>query len=150
MKIKTQLMSLLLVLGLAAGCATLTDSDKISRMTTVAALAAYTGASIDLVDNPDHKATYEATVALLSMLLDTQDYDPIKFAEAIRQLPVKELKGDKGVIIIGAAIILWDQYAREVTHLDRATYIAPVIRGVTDGLRRALGHDNLTIERANK
>lgn len=121
------------------GCAGVPTERKISRMATLAELAAFTGASIDLADNPAHRPYFEASRAALDGLVRSENYDPTAFAAALSGLPVKELKGEKGSLVVGAAVILWEEYAAEVVNLDRSTYVKPVIAAVAKGLARALG-----------
>lgn len=138
-------MSLVLAASLLAsvmftGCSsTPPTATKAARMKAVAELAAYTGSQVDLIDNPDHRPFFEASVVALDSLLQSKDYDPAKFVAALRNLPIKRIGDDKGAIIVTSAVILWDLYAAEIVNLDKAVYVKPVIEGVRSGLARALG-----------
>jgi hypothetical protein len=74
----------------------------------------------------------------LNGLINDNNSDPAAFTKALSALPIKELKGDKGVIVVGAAVILWDTYASQVTTLDQAKKVMPVVIAVRNGLARAL------------
>lgn len=123
----------------ATGCSTVTPDARVQRMANVAELATFTAVSLDLADNPIHKQYYLASAAALSTLLRDGNYSPAAFADALKELPVKRLSGEKGAIIVGTAVILWDQYAAEVVTLDQAKYVRPVIAATLSGLDRALG-----------
>lgn len=138
-------MSLALAASLLAtvaitGCSSTPPSEsKAARMKAVAELATFTGSQVDLIDNPDHRPFYVASLTALDSLLQSKDYDPAKFVAALRNLPIKRIGDDKGAIIVTSAVILWDLYAAEVVNLDKAVYVKPVIEGVRSGLARALG-----------
>lgn len=126
------------LLAFSPGCATLTPEQKADNMASIANIAAYTGASLDLIQNPEHRLAYEAVVAGIDLLLRENDYSPGKFVALMQQLPVKELAGPKGLIIVTSAVMLWDNYARQTVNLDRSVYVAPVMRAVRAGLFSAM------------
>lgn len=132
---------LLAILAGLTGCASVPPEQRIARMATLAELAAYTGSSVDLTAHPDHKVYYEASLAALDGLLQSANYDPTAFARALQQLPVKELRGDTGAIVVNSAVILWHEYAAEVVNLDTTQYVRPVIVSVRNGLARSLGKE---------
>lgn len=125
-------------LFLSTGCGTVPKEEQLRQMTTIAELASYTGARFHLIDNPQDRAFFEASKEALDVMLRDGDYDPGAFALALQGLPVDELKDDKGTLIIGAAVILWDSYSSRVFDLDKEQYIRPVIVAVRNGLARAL------------
>lgn len=130
-----------------AGCATTnsTNTDpaaveaaRIARMTTVAELAAFTGTSLRLQSHPQDRPLFEASLAALDVLVSDQNYDPAALQGALQKLPIKELQGEQGALILGAALILYDSYARDVVKLDRSIYVLPVINAVRSGISRGL------------
>lgn len=132
----------IIALFVGPGCSSIPQETKITRMKGIAELAAFTGATVDLRDNPDHKPFYVASVAALDSLLKSQDYSPVKFTEALNQLPIKQLSSSKGDLIVGVAVILWDQYLAEMIHVDQTVYVAPVMTAVRNGLNRAIANTN--------
>jgi hypothetical protein len=135
---KTISLILLLACLSLVGCSTV-PSDKTAQLAGLAEVAAFSGTAYYLADHPDKAPIFEAAKQALDGLIADGNSDPIAFQKALANLPVKELKGDKGVIVVGAAIILWDTYAGQITKLDQAKKVLPVIVAVRDGLARALG-----------
>lgn len=118
---------------------TATDAQKAARVATVAQLAAFDGASIWLTSHPDDRQYFEAARTSLKLLLATDTINPADFTAALQGLPIKELQGPNGALIVGSAVILYDAYLRENVNLDANVYLRPVITAVAQGLDRALG-----------
>lgn len=138
-KIKLHLLGLGLALALfLPACSTIPAGQQAADMATIAQLAAYTGARYDLIDHPDHKPFYVASVAALDLLIKDANYDPVAFANALKALPIKQLSGQKGDLVVGVAVILWDSYAARVISLNKATYVKAVVQATRDGLTLAL------------
>jgi hypothetical protein len=131
-------LAISLILATATGCRTAPPQQATQRMAAIAELAAYTGAGLDLVDHPQRRIYYEASVAALDGMLKDRNYSPAAFAAALQKLPVRELRGEKGALIVGAAVLLWDQYAAEIVNLDQEQTVKPVVVSVRNGLARAL------------
>jgi hypothetical protein len=128
---------------LVSGCASIgsnpaAEAQRIQRLATVAELAAFSGSSYWLGGHPQDRPYFALSLAALDSLLKDRNYDPQALTAALSSLPVKQLQGDKGALIVSAATILYDGYASEVVNLDKAIYIAPVIAAIRNGLFRAL------------
>ena len=125
---------------LLVGCASTPETTQatVRRVATFAELAAYTGAQVDIVANPGHRAAYVAAHQALDAMLQSENYSPSEFADALKLLPIKELKGYQGAIIVTSAIVVWQDYSKEVLDLDKGVYIKPIIMSVNNGLVRAL------------
>ncbi len=133
----------LLPLALLTGCASVgsnpaADAQRIQRLATIAELAAFTGTQYWLGSHPQDRPYFALSLAALDSLLKDRNYDPQALSTALSGLPVRQLQGDKGALIVSAATILYDGYANEVVNLDQAVYIAPVISAIRNGLFRAL------------
>ena len=146
---KNRLSGVCVIVGLLAICtftACRTDKPGIDEppaistkdMATIAELAAYTGTLIHLTDNESDRGIFAAVEQSLAVALDANDYDPVKFANTLQALPIKELQGSKGSIILGSAVILWRRYSTQVVALDREKQVRPVIEAVHRGLADAL------------
>ncbi len=140
----------LLSLALLTGCASIgsnpaADAQRIQRLSTVAELAAFTGTQYWLGGHPQDRPYFALSLAALDSLLKDRNYDPQALTAALSSLPVKQLQGDKGALIVSAATILYDGYASEVVNLDKAIYIAPVIAAIRNGLFRALNPGSATV-----
>jgi hypothetical protein len=76
-------------------------------------------------------------------LIAAGNFSAADLTAALQALPVKELQGGEGTLIVGEAVILWDQYGRQLASLDKAqvfqTYILPVAKAIYEGLDMALG-----------
>lgn len=123
---------------LLMGCSTVQNPNQTAQLAGIAEVAAYTGTAYYLADHPEKAPLFEASLQALNGLINDNNSDPAAFTKALSALPIKELKGDKGVIVVGAAVILWDTYASQVTTLDQAKKVMPVVIGVRNGLARAL------------
>lgn len=114
------------------------QAKRAQRLATVAELAAFTGTQVWLADHPEDRAYFAASSAALALLLDQGTANPQSFAQALAGLPIKQLQGKDGALIVGSAIILYDAYVRENVNIDANVYLHPVIIGVYEGLQRAL------------
>ena len=123
---------------LLCGCATTGQAPNPTRMANSAEIAAFTGISIDLTHNPEHRIYYYACLQTLTVLVEREQFDPAEFVRTLQKLPIKELKSQDAAIIIGSTILLWDQYAADVVNMDRRVYVKPVMQGVRRGISRAL------------
>lgn len=122
---------------LLMGCSTV-PSNQTAQLAGIAEVAAFTGTAYYLADHPEKAPIFEAAKQALDGLIADGNSDPAAFSKALASLPIKELKGDKGAIMVGAAVILWDTYAGQITKLDQAKKVLPVIQAVRNGLARAL------------
>ena len=127
---------------LLPGCATVSTpsgEQTAERVGAVVEVAAYTAASLRLADHPEERRWFAATVASLDALIGREAYNPEALREALLALPIKELKSDKGALIITAAQILYETELRRLVSIDQRPYIAAVARHARNGLARALG-----------
>lgn len=138
---KTKLILTIIGTALAVGCATTnSSSDPMDpdNMAFIAELAAYDGAALYLADHPEAKAKFEEVRNRLLQLSEAGTIDAATFLEVMRTLHIRELQSEKGSILVGSALILWDRYAKTAIDLD-TTKVKPVLDGVRRGLDRALG-----------
>lgn len=133
-------LSLALLLLLLPGCVTTPTGTKVDtdRVARIAGAAAYFGVSFDLTENPEHRAAYAVAVEALRGLEAEGNYDPIAFAEALRELKVREFSGPEGTLFVQAAVFLWDETLAIVAPMTRAELVQKVLPKVRDGIERAL------------
>lgn len=106
---KTKFFSVLLLLVLVAGCASgLTPDQKLNRWAMAAQQAAKIGAMADLQRHPEHREAYAASVAMLAAVTD-----PTQLAAALDALPIRQLHGPDGTIVISSVVLLYDVAAIE-------------------------------------
>ena len=79
-----------------------------------------------------------AARAGLGALLSSTNISAADFTAVMQQLPVNELKGDQGALIVGNAIILYDALLRDMVNLGANVYLRPIVTGIYNGLTRAL------------
>jgi hypothetical protein len=143
MKTKTLILIATLTLTLFTGCATLpdgsTDVEKtLRRVGNAAELAAYTGTTLHLADNPTDRPKFEIAVRALDALSNTNNFDPAALAAVLQSLPIRELQDPKAKIIIGSAIMLYEFELKELIPVEQPLYVAAVLQRVRNGLRRGL------------
>jgi hypothetical protein len=142
MKLLLSLLSLASLLALAPGCATTSTpsgDQTAERVGAVVELAAYTATSLHLTNRPSDRRWFVATVAALDALITAEAYNPAALQEAFLSLPIRELKSDKGALIITAAQILYETELRRLINIEQRPYVAAVARHARNGFARALG-----------
>jgi hypothetical protein len=139
------LASMLAVMGLT-GCTTTSTGQKVpdaALMKATAQEAALIGTTLYLKDHPEQRPTFVTVRASVKALLDAGNFDAAALTASLQALPIKELQGNDGILIVGAAVTLWDAYGKQLAALDKnqvgVLYVLPVIQGVYDGLNAALG-----------
>jgi hypothetical protein len=158
MKIKPQTILLSLVLlivsaALLSGCTTTmvvkqnadgtitTNTIKkadIARVARIAGDAARIGAAIYMQEHPEARAQFALAYSILDSLIRDENYDPLKFREALAGLPFDRFKGSAGELYITLAVIVWDELAHEFIAVNEKAWAKPVMVSVRDGLGRAL------------
>lgn len=132
-----KLLLIAVLCGSLVGCAT-TPGSRLRQVSTAVELAAYTGTVLHLQKKPADRVFFDAAHQTLSSLIKDGQYDPVKFREALQKLPIKELKDERGAIVITSAQILYESFVGELTDLDRAPALKQIMTSARDGLGRAL------------
>jgi hypothetical protein len=134
------ILALIAALALfATGCKTnSTDTQKVARVAVVAEMAAFSGTSVYLKAHPENRPYFNIARESLHALAATNGITPASFAEALKGLPIKELQGDTGTLVVGNAVVLYDMLAREHVNLDANIWLRPVVESVERGMARAL------------
>lgn len=112
--------------------------DPYEEAAAVAELAAYVGTVVRLSSNPEERPIFEAVAIGLAAAIEAEDYDPVRFMEVLRDLPVRQIKSDEAAIIIGSSVILWERTSRRILRLDTSNSVKPILEAVYFGMRRAL------------
>lgn len=133
-------LHVLLLVVLLTGCSIFkpsqpTDAQRIARVSAIAELAAYTGTALRLTDHPEDRAKFQA--ASDSLAASTSN-DPAALQRVLAALPVKELKGEKGAVIVGAAVLLYEAELSRLTSIDQTSLAAAVSVSIRSGINRAL------------
>ncbi len=137
---------LFLIPLLLAGCTTTPTGQQVpdvATMQVVARSATYVGTRLWLEANPQDRVKFEAARLGLRALIAAGSFDAQQLTAVLSQLPVKELRGDLGTVVIDTAVVLWDQYGRQLASLDKQqvfnTYVLPVAQSILAGLDLAMG-----------
>lgn len=148
----------------STGCKTVTTTDAAGVLQTnrvpdqlaidlsagVARSAAYLGTKIyleglppRLAGHPQDRQSFELARTSVKGLIAAGSFTSADLTTALQGLPIQELKGAEGTLIVGEAVVLWDQYGRMLASLDKAqafkTFVLPFAQAIADGLDLALG-----------
>lgn len=160
-----RLMGLMGLMGILAlcGCTTVSTTapdgstnivsvPDVRQLRVVAKSAAYLGTVIWLEGlgdqtrvpaHPQDRDKFEMARDALKVLIAGGTFSGEDLKAALQTLPVKELQGGNGSLVVGEAVILWDQYGRQLVGLDKAqvfaTYLLPVAQAIEEGLSLGLG-----------
>lgn len=130
----------LVLMAALQGCKTVNGKQQVDadRVAMILGQAAQLGTSYYLRAHPDQRQPFVLAEQALTRLVDTQNYDPVAFSDALQRLPVNELSGPNGSLYVSAAIVAWDQVAASATTLDKNELVKKSLIAVTAGLHKAL------------
>lgn len=124
---------------LGAGCVTTGKNEPDPKqMSKLARLAAFNGTVIRLLNHPDDMEKFVSVRDTLQKQIDLGEFSPAAFAVTMQMLPINELRSTEAALVIGSVLILWDEYAGQITDLDEIIFIRPVMIAVVDGLTRGI------------
>lgn len=129
------------MVALLAGCATAPNGTKTidaQRVGRIAGRAAYVGGVIYLKSKPEDRGRFEMAVTALKVLEASDNPDASAMAAALKGLPISELKGDDGWLIVQAACAVWDLVLSERVPIEQPALVKVVAPQVRMGLERAL------------
>jgi len=142
--------ALILTAGLTTGCKTTSNADGTTTKTVdpivlqvIAQDASAVGTSVFLQTNPQYRPAFELARTSIKALLAAGNGSPADLQAALAGLPLAQLKGTQGALIVSSAVTLIDLAGRQLQAADKkqvwATYVQPVAQGIADGLDQALG-----------
>jgi hypothetical protein len=135
-------------LAFTPGCVTTETGQKIPDpvlLQSVSFEAASVGATFWLQSHPDPetRAQFVLVQASLRTLVSAGSGDLAQLQAALSDLPIKQLSGTNGQVIVGGAVVLIDAAGKQLLKLDSKGiyphYVQPVAQGVLAGLDIALG-----------
>ena len=138
MKQIKQLTIGLLLAFVLTGCKTRTPTQNIAFAAALAKSATVMGVGYDLTANPDHRQAYEIAVQSLNLVLRSGNYDSKALAAALANLPVKELKGTQGALIVAGAVSVFELATATFLDIESSAAVFAVATAVRDGLEAAL------------
>lgn len=118
-------------------------------MQTAAESAAFLGTEIYLNGlgttvpaHPQDRPAFLLARNSLSALIAAGNFSAGDLTAALQALPIQQLQGSQGTLIMGEAVMLWDQYGKQLATLDKnqvfAGYVLPVAQSILNGLNMAL------------
>ena len=133
-------------LSLATGCVTTSSGNKAvdpAVLELVAEDAAAIGGSTFLQANPQYRPAFQLARTSLKALLAAGNGTPADLKAALDSLPIAQLKGNQGAVIVSSAVTLIDIAGRQLQAADKqqvwASYVQPIATGLLAGLDQALG-----------
>lgn len=101
-------------------------------------VAANVGTAIALSDRQDWRPQFVLARDQLGTYLTNGSISGEQLAAILAQLPVQELKSDTARIIISSATILFDDYIRQATDVNKLGAVKDVAQAIYDGLDAAI------------
>lgn len=148
MKFKSVLSACILSIALilSPGCQTTPTGQTIPDplvLQLTAQEAAAIGTQLWLGTHPNDRAQFETARASLRVLLGAGKGSAADLQVALSSLPIKQLSGTNGSVIVTTAAILISKGGQQLAKLDTAGvwsyYVEPVAQGLADGLDQTLG-----------
>lgn len=137
----TTILSIVAAIALCTACTTAPKSSPVLDVGDIAAVAenaAWVGTMLHLIDNPDDREWFELAHDAIGAAIAANDYDPLRFKDSLEAIPVDELSGDKGAIIVRSSILLWSSVTPRLVALDTEQQVKPVMEAVYRGITKAL------------
>ena len=131
---------------LFTGCTTTSTGQKVVDPTVLQAIAqsaASTGSYIYLQSNPQDRDKFVIAQKALQALIASGSGNVAQLQSALSTLPIKQLQGTQGAVIVANAVTLINIASKELTKLDTnqvaSVYVLPIAQGLLDGLTQTLG-----------
>jgi hypothetical protein len=127
------------------GCTTTPSGSKIpdpALLQLTAQEASAVGTILWLKDHPNDRAKFELARTSLKGLVAAGSGSPADLQAALQSLPISELNGTQGAVIISSAVVLMDRAGQQLVGLDKSQiwsrYVAPIAMGLAAGLDQGL------------
>ncbi len=149
MKTRYSILSVALIaLSLTSACTTTKTGQSVPNpavLTMVAQEAASVGTTMWLA-NPSHAADRDKFVLArtsLKGLVAAGSGSAADLQAALAMLPISQLSGNNGAVLVSGAVVLIDAAGKQITSLGNGTvwngYVLPVATGLIAGFDQALG-----------
>lgn len=145
---KNKLMSLAILTSMLAftGCTTTSTGSKTvdpAILRIVSQEAAAVGSTVWLQGHPNDRQAFTLARTSLRALIATGTGSPADLQAALASLPITQLQGSGGAVIVSGAVVLLDAAGRQLTALDKkqvwSSYVLPIAQGLEAGLTQTLG-----------
>lgn len=135
-----------IVLLIPTGCTTTADGRRVPDVVLISAIAqsaASTGTILYLKSHPLDRPKFELARLSLRGLIAAGNGSPADLQAALSSLPISQLSGENGSVIVANAVVILDAAQKKIAELDRAQvwsgFVLPVAQGLLAGLDQALG-----------
>ena len=145
MKKTFALLSILALLAMPACTTTPTGQSTVDPVVlqAISHEAAAVGATLDLAARPQDRGPMQLAQTSLKALIAAGSGNPADLQAALSSLPIAQLKGTQGAVIVAGAVTIIDAAGKQLATMDKAqvynSYVLPVAKGVLAGLDQALG-----------
>jgi len=118
------------------------NTPQLINTSLVAENAAYFGTVEYLKSHASDRDKFVLAANSVRALIALGSFSHDDLAKALQQLPVQELIGPNGTLVVDEAIMLWDLEGKELIGIDAAqkfnAFVLPVAKATLAGLDRAL------------
>lgn len=128
-------LSALIGLLLLSGCSSLQTQQRLAR---VVSTSVEYGTMLHLRHNPQDRPQFETALGTLNKIIDDGSFDPLAFAEVIRKLPIKELKGSDADIYVQLGLVALDELVTDISGVTSKPQVQILVTRARDALSRAL------------
>jgi hypothetical protein len=148
MKTKLSVLLALCALLFGTGCTTTpttppTPEQHAQELAGVANIAAWVATVEHLKQKPKDRSYFVAAEAALAQLLNDTNATPAGLAEALSKLPLKELRGPYGAVIVGAGatgVTIIKGIARNP--IEQNAFLRKYIEAIRDGIKSGLNQSS--------
>lgn len=124
-----------LALGLTGtmGCKSL-PQDQTARIAGLAKVASYVGTAEALRSHPEWLPGFQVARDELTVLEAAEVIDYVTLIAIIQRLPVRELKGDRAILLITSATLLIQELGNPAIPLDQVPQLRPIVSAIRQGI----------------
>lgn len=133
-----QILALALIALTLVGCATTpqTPEDRARQLGEIAHFAAHVGTVERLKAHPEDRPAFVVAEALLAQVAGDTNATPAQLYDALRGLPVEELEGPYGALVIGAVVSVTQGFSSEP--LRQNVYFNQIVKRIHSGMQSGL------------
>jgi hypothetical protein len=120
------------------GCANPPTAKQLANIKNISRGAGELGTLYALRGDSSLRPAFEAVEQELGRLMEASDYDYAKFVAALQKLPVSELRGEFGAVLISNGVLVFDLLAGLFWGPEKPLAVAASMEGLREGIRAAL------------
>lgn len=120
------------------GCANPPTAKQLANIKAISRGAGELGTLYALRGDSSLRPAFEAVEQELGRLMEASDYDYGKFVAALQKLPISELRGEFGAVLISNGVLIFDLAAGLFWGPEKPLAVAASMEGLREGIRAAL------------